>query len=62
VPAATVAFVCPRFAHPLRVFALALASAAIMGVPGMIAGIQSDRFDQLSAIHDVRHSKDSTHG
>lgn len=49
---ATVAFVDLRFAHPLWAVTFALLGAAIMGVLGMIAGIQSDKVDQVSAFQN----------
>jgi ABC-2 type transport system permease protein len=52
VLAATVWFVALRFAHPGWIVVFALLGAAIMGVLGIIAGIQSDKVDQLSAFQN----------
>jgi len=42
-------FVPLPLAHPFAVIAFALASAATMGALGLIAGVYSDKVDQLSA-------------
>jgi ABC-2 type transport system permease protein len=49
---ATAGFVDLRFAHPMWILAFALLGGAIMGVLGIIAGIQSDKVDQLSAFQN----------
>ena len=49
---ATVGFVDLRFEHPFWLITFALLGAAIMGVLGIIAGIQSDKVDQLSAFQN----------
>jgi ABC-2 type transport system permease protein len=46
---ATVWFVDIRFANPLWVLVFGLAGAGVMGVLGIIAGIQSDKVDELAA-------------
>jgi ABC-2 type transport system permease protein len=45
-------FVNLRFDHPLWIVAFALLGSGIMGVLGIIAGIQSDKVDQLSAFQN----------
>ncbi|MBC7778691.1 MAG: ABC transporter permease [Proteobacteria bacterium] len=42
-------FVPLPIAHPFAIIAFALASAAVMGALGLIAGVYSDKVDQLSA-------------
>jgi ABC-2 type transport system permease protein len=46
---ATVWFVDIRFAYPLWALAFGLAGSAVMGVLGIIAGIHSDKVDELAA-------------
>jgi ABC-2 type transport system permease protein len=46
---ATVWFVDIQFANPLWVLVFGLAGAGVMGVLGIIAGIQSDKVDELAA-------------
>ncbi len=48
----TVWFVNLRFEHPLWIVVFALLGSGIMGVLGIIAGLQSDRIDQLSAFQN----------
>ena len=48
----TVGFVDLRFEHPLWILIFALLGSGIMGVLGIIAGLQSDRMDQLSAFQN----------
>src|SRR6185503_9141296 len=48
----TVWFVDLRFEHPWWVLVFALLGSAIMGVLGIIAGIQSDKVDQLAAFQN----------
>lgn len=48
----TVWFVDLRFEHPLWILVFALLGSGIMSVLGIIAGLQSDRFDQLSAFQN----------
>ena len=42
----------PQFAAPLWIPVFALAGAALLGVLGLIAGIVSDKFDQLAAFQN----------
>jgi len=42
-------FVTLSFAHPLWIFAFALAGSAILGSMGLIAGIWAEKFDQVAA-------------
>jgi len=42
----------PSFAAPLWIPVFALLSAALMGVLGLVAGIVSDKFDQLAAFQN----------
>jgi ABC-2 type transport system permease protein len=46
---ATIAFVHVPIAHPLWIVAYALAGSGVMAALGVIAGIQSDKVDQLAA-------------
>jgi ABC-2 type transport system permease protein len=46
---ATVGFVDLQFANPAWTLAFGLAGSAVMGVLGIIAGIQSDKVDELAA-------------
>lgn len=48
----TVWIVDLRFEHPLWILVFALLGSSIMGVLGIIAGIQSDKIDQLSAFQN----------
>jgi ABC-2 type transport system permease protein len=48
----TTAFVDLRFEHPLWIAAFALLGSGIMGVLGIIAGLQSDKIDQLAAFQN----------
>ena len=48
----TVWFVDLRLEHPWWVLAFALLGSAIMGVLGIIAGIQSEKIDQLAAFQN----------
>jgi ABC-2 type transport system permease protein len=48
----TVWIVDLRFEHPLWILVFALLGSGIMGVLGIIAGIQSDKIDQLSAFQN----------
>ena len=48
----TVWFVELRFEHPLWIIAFALLGSGIMGVLGIIAGLQSDKIDQLAAFQN----------
>ena len=48
----TVGFVNLRFEHPLWIVVFGLLGSGIMGVLGVIAGLQSDRIDQLSAFQN----------
>jgi len=48
----TVWFVDLRFQHPLWILIFALLGSGVMGVLGIIAGMQSDRMDQLSAFQN----------
>ena len=50
--AATVWFAPPPFKAPLWIFAFAVAGSALLGVLGLIAGIVSDKFDQLAAFQN----------
>jgi ABC-2 type transport system permease protein len=50
--AVTVWFAPPAFKAPLWIAVFALAGAALLGVLGMIAGIISDKFDQLAAFQN----------
>jgi ABC-2 type transport system permease protein len=50
--AATFWFAPPSVAAPLWILAFALAGAALAGVLGLIAGIVSDKFDQLAAFQN----------
>jgi ABC-2 type transport system permease protein len=50
--AVTYWFAPPSFAAPLWIFAFALTGAALLGVLGLIAGIVSDKFDQLAAFQN----------
>lgn len=45
-------FAPPSFAAPAWIFVFALAGAALLGVLGLIAGIVSDKFDQLAAFQN----------
>ena len=47
--AATLAFVDVPIAHPAWIVAHALAGSGVMGALGVIAGMQSDKIDQLAA-------------
>lgn len=49
VLAATVWFIDLPLAHPLWVLMFAVAGSAVMGALGIVAGIQSDKVDQLAA-------------
>jgi len=49
---ATAGFVQLRFEHPLWALAFALASSGVLGVLGIIAGIYSDKVDELSAFQN----------
>ena len=48
----TVWFVDLRFEHPLWIVIFALLGSGIMGVLGIIAGMQSDKIDQLAAFQN----------
>jgi ABC-2 type transport system permease protein len=50
--AASLWFVDVPFAHPLWAFAHAVAGSGVMAALGVIAGIQSDKVDQLSAFQN----------
>ena len=50
--AVTVWFAPPPFKAPLWIFAFAVAGSALLGVLGLIAGIVSDKFDQLAAFQN----------
>lgn len=50
--AATVWFVELEFAHPLWAVAFAIAGSGIMGALGIIAGIYSEKVDQLAAFQN----------
>ncbi len=50
--AVTVWFAPPALAAPLWIAAFALLGAALLGVLGLIAGIVSDKFDQLAAFQN----------
>jgi ABC-2 type transport system permease protein len=50
--AATVWFVDMRFAHPLWALVFGVAGSAIMGALGIIAGIYSDKVDELAAFQN----------
>ena len=50
--AATIWFIDVPLAHPLWALAYAVAGAGIMGTLGVIAGIQSDKVDQLAAFQN----------
>jgi ABC-2 type transport system permease protein len=50
--AVTVWFAPPPFKAPLWIAVFALAGAALLGVLGLIAGIVSDKFDQLAAFQN----------
>ncbi|HEX2824928.1 MAG TPA: ABC transporter permease [Burkholderiales bacterium] len=50
--AATIAFVDVPVAHPVWAVAYALAGSAVMGTLGIIAGLQADKVDQLSAFQN----------
>ena len=52
VLAVTVAFAGLRFAAPLWALAFALAGALLLGALGLIAGIVSDKIDQLAAFQN----------
>jgi ABC-2 type transport system permease protein len=52
VLAATVWFVDLELAHPLWVIAFALAGSGVMGALGIIAGIHSDKVDELAAFQN----------
>jgi ABC-2 type transport system permease protein len=49
---ATVWFVDLRFEHPLWAVAFALAGSGVMGALGIIAGIHSDKVDELAAFQN----------
>ena len=49
---ATVWFVNIGFAHPLWALVFGLAGSAVMGVLGIIAGIHSDKVDELAAFQN----------
>ena len=49
---ATIWFIDVPLAHPLWALAYAVAGSGIMGTLGVIAGIQSDKVDQLSAFQN----------
>jgi len=49
VLAATVWFIDLPLAHPLWVLMFAVAGCAVLGALGIVAGIQSDKVDQLAA-------------
>ena len=49
---ATIWFIDVPLAHPLWALAYAVAGGGIMGTLGVIAGIQSDKVDQLSAFQN----------
>ena len=49
VLAATVWFIDLPLAHPLWVLMFAVAGSAVLGALGIVAGIQSDKIDQLAA-------------
>jgi ABC-2 type transport system permease protein len=49
---ATVWFVDLRFDHPLWALAFAAASSGVLGVLGIIAGIYSDKVDELAAFQN----------
>ena len=49
---ATVWFVDLRFEHPLWALAFAVASSGVLGVLGIIAGIYSDKIDELAAFQN----------
>lgn len=48
----TVWFVDLRFEHPLWILTFGLLGSGIMGVLGIIAGLQSDKVDQLAAFQN----------
>ena len=48
----TVWFVDLRFEHPLWILVFGLLGSGIMGVLGIIAGLQSDKIDQLAAFQN----------
>ena len=48
----TAPFVDLRFAHPLWILAFAVLGSGIMGVLGIVAGIHSDKADQLAAFQN----------
>jgi ABC-2 type transport system permease protein len=48
----TAGFVNLRFEHPLWILVFGVLGSGIMGVLGIIAGMQSDRMDQLSAFQN----------
>jgi ABC-2 type transport system permease protein len=50
--AATVWFVDLRYEHPLWAIAFAAASSGVLGVLGIIAGIYSDKVDELAAFQN----------
>jgi ABC-2 type transport system permease protein len=50
--AASLWFVDVPFAHPLWAFAHAVVGSGVMAALGVIAGIQSDKVDQLSAFQN----------
>jgi ABC-2 type transport system permease protein len=52
VLAATVGFVDLELAHPLWAAAFALAGSGVMGALGIIAGIHSDKVDELAAFQN----------
>jgi ABC-2 type transport system permease protein len=52
VLAVTVWFVDLRLQHPLWVLAFALLGAALLAILGLIAGILSDKIDQLAAFQN----------
>ena len=50
VLAVTLFFSIPRFAAPLWAVAFALLGCAILGTMGLLAGIWSEKFDQMAAV------------
>jgi len=49
---ATAGFAQMHFAHPLLIIAFAVLGAAVLGTLGLIAGIYSEKFDQLAAFQN----------